>query len=78
MESRYGARNDVEDEVKATTLPGDATGASKGYQRPDIHVISSTRDTGHSHNVYRASIKATIGAFNENSKRKGMVGLVSE
>ena len=30
MESRYGARNDVEDEVKATTLPADATGASKG------------------------------------------------
>ena len=30
MEGRYEARNDVEDEVKATTLPADATSASKG------------------------------------------------
>ena len=30
MESRYGARNDVKDEVKATTLPADVMGTSKG------------------------------------------------
>ena len=30
MEGRYEARNDVEDEVKATTLPADVTSASKG------------------------------------------------
>ena len=30
MEGRYEARKNVKDEVKATTLPADATSASKG------------------------------------------------
>jgi hypothetical protein len=50
MEGRYEARNDVEDEVKATTLPADATSASKGinglisvwYQAHETPVVSTT------------------------------------